>query len=146
GRRIPPMPADVAGSGALLCAAAITLPTAFVVDRPWQLAPTALSLVALVILGTLGTAGGYILFFRLLARCGAGFASSCNFLIPLVGGAWGALLRQGRLAPNAFGALGLIRAGRAMPRLGPGRRSAAGRWGPRRRPATKVFGPTANMV
>src|SRR5439155_41086 len=60
GRRIPPMPADVAGSGALLCAAAVTVPAALLVDHPWQLVPTTLSLTALVILGVLGTAGGYI--------------------------------------------------------------------------------------
>ena len=126
GRRIPPMPADVAGSGALLCAAALTVPAALLVDHPWQLAPTTLSLTALVILGVLGTAGGYILFFRLLARCGAGFASSCNFLIPLVGVAWGALLLGERLSPNAFVALGLILVGLVMLWLWLGRRVTAG--------------------
>ena len=117
---------SAAGSGALLCAAAVTVPAALLVDRPWQLAPTPLSLVAIVILGVLGTAGGYILFFRLLARCGAGFASSCNFLIPLVGVAWGVLLLGEQPSPNALAALALILAGLAMPRLWPGRRAAAG--------------------
>jgi drug/metabolite transporter (DMT)-like permease len=126
GRRIPPMPADVTGGAALLCATLITVPAALLVDRPWQLAPTGLALAALAILGLIGTAGGYILFFRLLARCGAGFASSCNFLIPLVGVAWGVLLLGEQPSPNALAALALILVGLAMPRLWPGRRATAG--------------------
>jgi len=121
GRRIPPMPAEVTGAAALLSATALTGPAALLVDRPWQLAPTGLALGALATLGLIGTAGGYILFFRLLARCGAGFASSCNFLIPLVGVAWGVLLLGERPSPNAIGALALILIGLAMPRLWPGR-------------------------
>jgi len=120
-RRIPPLPAEVIGAAALLCATAITVPTALVVDRPWQHMPGGLALAALLALGLVGTAGGYILFFRLLARCGAGFASSCNFLIPLVGVAWGVLLLDETPSPNAIVALALILIGLAMPRLWPGR-------------------------
>ena len=93
-----------------------------------RLVAAVVMLPAITILAdVVGTAGGYILFFRLLARCGAGFASSCNFLIPLVGVAWGVLLLGEQPSPNALAALALILVGLAMPRLWPGRRAAAGR-------------------
>jgi drug/metabolite transporter (DMT)-like permease len=91
-RRLPQMPAELISAGALLCATIAGSPLALLVDQPWQITLSPGSLAALVYLGIINTAGGYILLFRLTSRVGAGFASFNNFLVPLFGVYWGALL------------------------------------------------------
>jgi len=125
-RRLPPMPVEVISAGCLLCATLVGLPFSLVADRPWQAAPSTLSLAALVLLGVLNTAGGYLLLFRLVIRAGAGFASLNNFLVPLFGVMWGALLLGERPSPRALAGLLLIFGGLAAVRLWPGRRTAIG--------------------
>jgi drug/metabolite transporter (DMT)-like permease len=128
-RQLPPMPVEVIGAGTLLCAAIVALPVSLGADRPWHIAPSALSLAALVGLGIVNTAGGYLLLFRLVVRAGAGFASLNNFLVPLFGILWGALLLSERPRPSALVGLTLILGGLAAVRLWPRRDPAAGRPG-----------------
>jgi drug/metabolite transporter (DMT)-like permease len=116
---------EVISAGTLLCATLAGLPVCLAVDRPWQLAPSALSVAALIGLGVINTAGGYLLLFRLVVRAGAGFASLNNFLVPLFGVLWGVLLLAERPSPQALLGLLLIFAGLAAVRLWPGRRAAA---------------------
>ena len=125
-RQLPPMPVEVIGAGCLLCATLAGLPLCLAVDRSWQAAPSTLSLAALVLLGVLNTAGGYLLLFRLVVRAGAGFASLNNFLVPLFGVMWGVMLLGERPSPRAFAGLVLIFGGLAAVRLWPRRRAAAG--------------------
>ncbi len=120
-RRLPPLPAELVGAGMLLMASLAGLPASLLIDRPWQLAPSATSLLAVAALGLFCTAGGYLLLFRIIARAGAGFSSFNNYLVPLFGVLWGALLLGERPEPRAFAALALIFAGLAAPRLWPGR-------------------------
>jgi drug/metabolite transporter (DMT)-like permease len=124
-RQLPRMPVEVISAGTLLCATVAGLPLCLVVDRPWQIAPSALSLAALVGLGIVNTAGGYLLLFRLVVRAGAGFASLNNFLVPLFGVMWGVLLLSEPPSPQALLGLLLIFAGLAAVRLWPGRRAVA---------------------
>jgi drug/metabolite transporter (DMT)-like permease len=124
-RRLPQMPVEVIGAGCLLCATLVGLPVSLAADRPWQAAPSTLSLAALVLLGVLNTAGGYLLLFRLVVRAGAGFASLNNFLVPLFGVMWGVLLLGEQPSPRAFAGLLLIFGGLAAVRLWPGRRPTA---------------------
>jgi drug/metabolite transporter (DMT)-like permease len=120
-RQLPQMPVAVMSAGALACATIAGLPLTLVVDQPWQLAPSALSLAALVGLGVINTAGGYLLLFWLTKRTGAGFASFNTFLVPLFGLAWGILLLSERPSPAALLGLVLIFAGLAAVRIWPGR-------------------------
>lgn len=122
-RQLPSMPVAVISAGALTCATIAGLPLSLVVDQPWQLTPSWLSLAALVGLGIINTAGGYLLLFWLTRRAGAGFASFNNFLVPLFGVAWGMLLLSERPSPMALLSLVLIFAGLAAIRMWP-RRSA----------------------
>jgi len=122
-RRLPPMPVEVISAGTLLCATLVALPLSLAAERPWHASPSALSLGALVLLGVLNTAGGYLLLFKLVVRAGAGFASLNNFLVPLFGVMWGVLLLEERPSPRAFAGLVLIFAGLAAVRLWPGRRA-----------------------
>jgi drug/metabolite transporter (DMT)-like permease len=117
------MPVEVISAGTLLCATLVALPLSLAAERPWHAAPSALSLGALVLLGILNTAGGYLLLFKLVVRAGAGFASLNNFLVPLFGVMWGVLLLEERPSPRAFAGLVLIFAGLAAVRLWPRRRA-----------------------
>src|SRR5262245_9053395 len=63
-RQLPKMPVEVIAAATLLCASLVALPFSLAVDQPWRAAPSTLSLAALVLLGVLNTAGGYLLLFR----------------------------------------------------------------------------------
>jgi drug/metabolite transporter (DMT)-like permease len=120
-RRLTHLPAAVIGACALISATVLGVPASLTIDQPWQMSPSMLSLIALLVLGVVNTAGGYLLLFRLIERTGAGFASFNNFLVPLFGVLWGAALLGEIPAPEAYLALAIILAGMAMPRLWPAR-------------------------
>lgn len=119
-RRLGGLSADIVSIGMLLTAAVVAVPAALVVDRPWELDPSALSLFAVVLLGVVSTALGYVLLFAVVARAGAGFAAFNNFLVPPVGVIWGVALLAEQPSPTALVALLIILAGLAAPRLWPG--------------------------
>jgi drug/metabolite transporter (DMT)-like permease len=118
-RRLPAMPVEVISAGTLLCAALVGVPASLLVDQPWQVEPSASSLAALICLGLVNTAGGYLLLFRLTMRAGAGFGSFNNFLVPLFGLMWGMLLLDERASPSSLLGLLLIFAGLGAVRLWP---------------------------
>ena len=116
-RRLGGLPADIVSIGMLLTAAVIAVPAALVVDQPWRLEPSALSILAVVLLGVVSTALGYVLLFAVIARAGAGFAAFNNFLVPPVGVVWGVALLGETPSPHALAALLIVLAGLAAPRL-----------------------------
>jgi len=116
-RRLRHMSSESVGAGMLIVSAICSLPLSLLLDRPWELTLSWKSLVAVTTLGWLCTGVGYLLFFRIIASAGAGFVSLNNFLVPLCGVMWGAVVLQERLEPRAFIALILILAGVAAPRL-----------------------------
>jgi len=120
-RLLPPIPAELVGAGMLLAATFSSVPACLLMDRPWQLTPSIASVVAVLGLGAVCTAFGYLLLFRIIARAGAGFSSLNNFLVPIFGVLWGALFLGERPAPRALIALVVILAGVAAPRLWPGK-------------------------
>lgn len=125
-RRLGGLPAEIVSIGMLLTAAVIAVPAALVVDQPWRLEPSAMSILAVVLLGVVSTALGYVLLFAVVARAGAGFAAFNNFLVPPVGVVWGVLLLGETPSPHALAALLIVLAGLAAPRLwtrGLGRRT-----------------------
>lgn len=116
-RRLTGLTSDMVAAGMLLTALPISLLASFAVDRPWQLAPAGPSLLAVLALGVISTAGGYLLLFRIIARAGAGFSSFNNYLVPLFGVLWGALLLGEEPHPRALVALAIVFLGLAAPRL-----------------------------
>lgn len=70
GRRFAGTPATVTAAGTMTCAAVVLVPLALVIDRPWQLAPTPLSLAAAFALGVLCTGVALLIYFRLLRTLG----------------------------------------------------------------------------
>jgi len=108
-RGLPPLSSASISAGVLLTAAPIGLSIAAIAAPP--LAPTLSALGAVAILGLLCTGCGYILYFRLIARAGAGFASMNNYLVPPFGVLYGWMGLGERLQLPAFLAMLLILAG-----------------------------------
>ena len=89
----------------LIAAAIFAVPLSLLLDRPWELAPSGTALFAVSTLGWLCTGVGYLLFFRIIARAGAGFVSLEQFSGAAVRRDLGRDRAQRRLEPRAFIAL-----------------------------------------
>ncbi len=101
----------VSSAATLLVASVIILPFALVLDTPWRLEPSALSLAAVALLGIVGTGIATLIYFRLIRGAGATFTSTINYLIPPVSVLWGVLLLGESPTPRMAGAMVLILAG-----------------------------------
>jgi drug/metabolite transporter (DMT)-like permease len=97
-------------------AAVVDLPLALLWDQPWTLQPSHQSLIALVALATLPTGLGTLVMFDLIKRLGVSFFSQINFIVPVFGVLWGALLLGETPPVNALLALACILAGIAVTR------------------------------
>jgi drug/metabolite transporter (DMT)-like permease len=116
--RLIELPAAVTATGVLVTAAVISVPLALVIDRPWELpAPSSGALLALAVLALLCTSAAFLILFRLLATTGATFVSLLNYLAPVFGVLWGALLLGEALRLEVLGALGLILLGLVLTQL-----------------------------
>jgi drug/metabolite transporter (DMT)-like permease len=95
------------GTGAVLTApvAAATAPDEMPEARAW---------ISLVILGVLGTAIAFVIFYRLIAEMGAGRAALVSYLVPPISLAYGAILLDEEITPAAIAGLVLILAGVAL--------------------------------
>jgi drug/metabolite transporter (DMT)-like permease len=84
GRRFRGRPPLVVAAGQLSGSSILILPTALLIDRPWDLPmPSTGTWAALVGLALLSTALAYVIFFRILARAGATNLLLVTFLIPV---------------------------------------------------------------
>lgn len=83
GRRLKKLNPIQAALGQLTAASGLMVPPMLLADRPWALPPlSGPAIGSLVGLAVLSTAVAYVLYFRLLARVGAGNSSLVTFLIP----------------------------------------------------------------
>jgi drug/metabolite transporter (DMT)-like permease len=112
-RRLGLTPIEVA-TGQVTASCAMLLPLVLLVDAPWTLpAPSATTLAALLGLGSLSTALGYVLYFRILAGAGATNVMLVTVLAPVTAILLGAAALGERLAPRDFLGLALIALGLA---------------------------------
>ena len=88
-------------AGSLLCGAAILIPLSLVVDRPWTLAPSTSSLLALLGLAVFSTALAFVIYFRLIQTLGSVGTTAQAYLRVPIGVALG--VRVPRRAPDAHG-------------------------------------------
>lgn len=58
-------------AGSLVCGAAILIPARLLLDRPWTLAPSFGSVVALLALAVFSTALAFVIYFRLVQTLGS---------------------------------------------------------------------------
>src|SRR5947209_3837454 len=101
-------------TGQLTAGAAMMLPVALLVDRPWTHAfPPLTAWGAIVALALLCTAFGYVLYFRLIETSGATNALLVTLLVPPVAILLGGLFLGETLAPQDFAGLALIALGLA---------------------------------
>ncbi|MGH7756268.1 MAG: DMT family transporter [Vulcanimicrobiaceae bacterium] len=103
----PIMPA----AGSLTCAAAILVPIALVVDRPWTLTPSLASIVALLSLSVFSTALAFIIYFRLVHTLGSIGTTAQAYLRVPIGVAIAVLFLGESLTSTAWAGLACVVAG-----------------------------------
>lgn len=92
----------VPAAGSLLAGAAMLLPPSLVIDRPWTLAPSAASVLAVLALAVLSTALAFTIYFRLIRTLGPMSTAAQAYLRVPVGVAIGVLFLGEGLAPTAW--------------------------------------------
>jgi drug/metabolite transporter (DMT)-like permease len=95
-------------AGSLLCGAVILLPISLVVDRPWTLAPSMSSLLALLGLSVFSTALAFVIYFRLIRTLGSVGTTAQAYLRVPVGVALGVVFLGETLSPTAWVGLGCV--------------------------------------
>lgn len=103
----PIMPA----AGSLLCGTAILVPASLLLDRPWLLAPSTESLLALLGLSVFSTALAFTIYFRLIHTLGSVGTTAQAYLRVPIGVAIGALFLEEALTSTAWLGLACVVAG-----------------------------------
>ena len=80
GKRFGHLPPTVTAAAVMLCATAVLLPAALVIDQPWRLRPAALPLAAAAALAVFCTALALLLYFRLVRTLGSMGVASQAYL------------------------------------------------------------------
>ncbi len=117
----PMMPA----AGSLIAGAALLIPTSLIVDRPWTLAPSTESLLALLGLAVFSTALAFAIYFRLIQTLGSVGATAQAYLRVPIGVAIGALFLGESLSDTAWIGLGCVIVGVAAMTIPARRRATA---------------------
>jgi len=104
--------------------AAILVPVSLVVDRPWTLAPSMSSLLALLALAVFSTALAFVIYFRLVQTLGSVGTTAHAYLRVPIGVALGVAFLGERLTPTAWIGLGCVVIGVAAMTI-PARKPAA---------------------
>ncbi len=110
----------------LISGAAVLVPLAVLIDRPWTVSPGIGAAAAVVYLAVFPTALALLVRFYLIAQVGYTFVAQSVYLIPLFGAFWGWLLLNEQFGPATWLSLGLILSGIAVART-PLFRNSAGR-------------------
>jgi drug/metabolite transporter (DMT)-like permease len=110
-------------AGSLLAGAAVLIPVSLVVERPWTLAPSALSLLALLGLAVISTALAFVIYFRLIQTLGSVGTTAQAYLRVPIGVAIGVVFLGEQLAPTAGIGLACVVAGVAAMTI-PARKNA----------------------
>lgn len=108
GRRFQGLDPMVPAAGSMICGAVILLPIGLVVDRPWQIAPSADSLLALLALSVVSTAVAFVIYFRLLRTLGSvGTVAQAYLRVP-VGVAIGMLFLGETPGPASYAGMACV--------------------------------------
>jgi drug/metabolite transporter (DMT)-like permease len=95
-------------AGSLLCGAAILVPASLVLDRPWTLAPSMSSTLALFALAIFSTAFAFVIYFRLVLTLGSVATTAQAYLRVPIGVALGVVFLGETLTPTAWIGLGCV--------------------------------------
>ena len=111
-------------AGSLICGAVILIPISLVIDRPWTLAPSVDSLLALVGLSVFSTAFAFMIYFRLIQTIGSVGTTAQAYLRVPVGVVLGVLFLGESLTSTAWIGLACVVVGVAAMTI-PARKTAA---------------------
>jgi drug/metabolite transporter (DMT)-like permease len=95
-------------AGSLVCGAAILIPIGLVVDRPWTLAPSMSSILALLGLAVFSTALAFVIYFRLIQTLGSVGTTAQAYLRVPIGVALGVVFLGESPSPTAWVGLGCV--------------------------------------
>ena len=124
GRRFDGMAPLVPATLTLVLGTAMLVPASLAIDRPWTLAPSRASLVALGCLAVFSTAAALYLYYKILGTYGSIAAASQSYLRIVVGVGVGIVFLGETLTPERVAGMALILAGVVAMTAGP-RRAAA---------------------
>jgi drug/metabolite transporter (DMT)-like permease len=109
--RLRGQPALVSMTGQMTMGAAFMLPASLLVDRPFDLSPSLPALASWMGLVVLGTLLAYGIYFTLIERTNATFATMVTYVIPVNALVLGALVLGESLSWTVLGSLALILVG-----------------------------------
>jgi drug/metabolite transporter (DMT)-like permease len=112
GKRLAHLPILIVALGTLTVATVVLLP-AGIAQLPSEL-PGWKSIASVVVLGTVGTAFAYLLFYDILAGAGASRAILITYLVPPMALLYGAVFLDEALSPSSLTGLALILGGVAL--------------------------------
>lgn len=110
-KRLADCAPTVAAAGMLTCSALLSLPLAFFVEGPLTLDLSAPTWASIAYGAALGTAGAYLLYYRLLATAGSGNLLLVTLLVPPFAILLGTLFLGETLHPRAFTGFALLALG-----------------------------------
>jgi drug/metabolite transporter (DMT)-like permease len=102
GKRFKGLDPIVPAAGSMLCGTAILIPASVLLDRPWQLAPSIGSVLALLALSVFSTAFAFTIYFRLLHTLGSVGTTSQAYLRVPIGVAVGVVFLGETLTSTAW--------------------------------------------
>ena len=91
-RRVSHLTGGPMAVATLICGASMLLPLALVFEQPFELSPDWRALVSLLMLGVFSTGVATLMYFRLIRTLGATTFAQINYLIPMMGVGWGAMV------------------------------------------------------
>ena len=89
-------------AGSLLAGAAFLIPASLVLERPWTMAPSLVSILALLGLAVVSTALAFVIYFRLIQTLGSVGTTAQAYLRVPIGVAIGVAVLGERLSPTAW--------------------------------------------
>jgi drug/metabolite transporter (DMT)-like permease len=95
-------------AGSLLCGAAILTPISLLVERPWTIAPSTSSVLALFVLATFSTSLALVIYFRLIQTLGSVGTTSQAYLRVPIGVMIGVLFLGESVTSTAWIGLGCV--------------------------------------
>lgn len=119
GKRFCGLEPSIPAAGSMICGAALLVPLSFLVDRPWTLAPSADSILALIGLSLFSTALAFVIYFRLVQTIGSIGTTAQAYLRVPIGVAIGALSLGETLSPSAWIGFACVIAGVAAMTMPP---------------------------
>jgi drug/metabolite transporter (DMT)-like permease len=89
-------------AGSLICGAALLIPASLLIERPWAVAPSTNSVLALIALAAFSTALAFVIYFRLIRTLGSVGTTAQAYLRVPVGVALGVVFLGERPSSTAW--------------------------------------------